>query len=95
MLTTAQQIAGINRHLVTTDSFDLPVASGTMPGYVSDFGPDGMPGRRGQQNQVLNQAGTDDFQVVVGVPRRRRRSSICCGIASGSNRDALRCDGKG
>ena len=30
MLATAQQMAGINRRLVTTDSYDLPVTGGTI-----------------------------------------------------------------
>jgi len=66
LLVAAQEIAGINRRLVTTDSFDLPVASQTMPAYVSDFGPDGAPGRRGVTSppQTLNMSGTDDFQAV-------------------------------
>lgn len=75
LLTAAQEIAGISRRLVTTDSYSLPVANQVMPGYVSEFGPDGVPGRRGQSNQVLNQAGTDDFQVVTGVSRAQAKIS--------------------
>ncbi len=72
-LTAAQQIAAINRHLVTTDSYSLPVATQTMPGYVSEFGADGAPGRRGQTNQALNLPGTDDFQAIAGVERAKAK----------------------
>ncbi len=78
-LATAQQIAGINRHLVTTESYSLPVASQTMPGYVSDFGTDGAPGRRNDPaHSGLNYVEstslpvdktryTDDFQVIMAA----------------------------
>jgi hypothetical protein len=46
MLTAAQQMADINRRLVTTDSYDLPVPAVNMPGWVSEMGPDGRPGIR-------------------------------------------------
>lgn len=47
-LATSQQIAGINRRLVTTDSYDLPVAGGTVPNQAAlAVGPDGQPGRAG------------------------------------------------
>jgi hypothetical protein len=71
LLEGAQHLAAVNRHLVTTDSYDLTAANQTMPAWVSDFGADGAPGRRGQTNQTLNLAGTDDFQVIIGVPRAR------------------------
>jgi hypothetical protein len=40
-----QKQASINRRLVTTDSYDLPVPAGNMPGYVSELGADGKPGK--------------------------------------------------
>ena len=98
-LAAAQQIAGINRRLVTTDSYDLPVVNQTMPGYVSEMGPDGEVGRRNDPivaNRLLNFPLTDDFQVIMagrdglpvtqGVTRRKRKSPISCITASGSKR---------
>lgn len=73
ILAAAQELAGISRRLVTTDSYDLPVANQEMPAYVSDYGPDGAPGRRGQPNQVLNLAGTDDFQAIMGISRAQAK----------------------
>ncbi len=73
MMTGAQQMASINRRLVTTDSYDLPVANQTMPAYVSDFGADGVPGRRGLTGTKLNDVDTDDFQTIVGVPRAQAK----------------------
>jgi hypothetical protein len=67
LLATAQEIAGISRRLVTTDSYSLPVANQTMPGYVSEFGADGAPGRRSDPSYSLGH--TDDFQAVTGVSR--------------------------
>lgn len=46
MLATAQQVAGINRRLVTTDSYDLPVVSGNFAERLA-FGADGKPGKPG------------------------------------------------
>jgi hypothetical protein len=43
-LAAAQQIASINRRLVTTDSYDLPVPAQNMPSWASAVGPDGQPG---------------------------------------------------
>jgi hypothetical protein len=73
LLAAAQELAGISRRLVTTDSYSLPVANQVMPEYVSDFGADGAPGRRGQANQVLNTPGTDDFQAVMGINRAQAK----------------------
>jgi hypothetical protein len=79
LLASAQATAGINRRLVTTDSFDLPVANQTMPAYVSEFGADGVPGRRGDSahsslNYVENTTLTvdktnysDDFQAIMAA----------------------------
>ena len=71
----AQATAGINRHLVTTDSVDLPVATQTMPGYVSEFGADGVPGRREMQQsqRLICRLSSDDFQVIVGVSRAQAK----------------------
>ena len=82
MLATAQQIAGINRRLVTTDSYDLPVPGGTMPNPSTvALGPDGMPGRAGWDDDddgnskidvddleriELNAAISDDFRSLFG-----------------------------
>ena len=49
-LAAAQEIAGINRRLVTTEGYDLPVANQTMPAYVSEFGADGAAAGGGKPN---------------------------------------------
>jgi hypothetical protein len=72
LLASAQATAGINRQLVTTDSFDLPVTTQTMPAYVSEFGADGYPGRRKPNPTAttpdpLNTPGSDDFQVIMAA----------------------------
>jgi hypothetical protein len=76
ILTAAQQMAAINRRLVTTDSVDLPVVAGTVPNQgVLALGADGAPGRRGiDDNGVdgrddigeINAANTDDFRTLFG-----------------------------
>ena len=76
LLATAQQIAGINRRLVTTESFDLPVVGGTLPNQtVLALGPDGLPGRAGvdddsdnttDEPDELNAATSDDFRWLFG-----------------------------
>jgi hypothetical protein len=53
-LAAAQQMAGISRRLVTTDSYSLPVPSQNMPGYVTEAGPDGKLGT------------VDDFTAITG-----------------------------
>ena len=46
-LAAAQQIAAINRRLVTTDSFDLPVPGGIMPtGVICRWGRMACPASR-------------------------------------------------
>ncbi len=75
-LATAQQIAGINRRLVTTDSYDLPVAGGTVPNQAAlAVGPDGQPGRAGLDDNSTNgpddpseigAPGSDDFKAIMG-----------------------------
>jgi len=54
ILAAAQQMASISRRLVTTDSYDLPAASGNMPSWATEAGPDG----------VMNTG--DDFTTVTG-----------------------------
>jgi hypothetical protein len=75
MLVAAQQVAGVNRRLVTTDSYDLPVPGGGMPGYVTEVGPDGRPGRAGIDDDgdgavddasETGWSSTDDFSTVMG-----------------------------
>lgn len=76
MLTAAQQMAAISRRLVTTDSFDLPVAAGTVPNQaVLALGADGAPGRRGVDDNnaggtddatELNSQNSDDFRPLFG-----------------------------
>ncbi len=44
VLAAAQEIAGINRHLVTTDSYDLPVPSANLLSRLI-YGADGKPGK--------------------------------------------------
>lgn len=76
IMTTAQQMASVNRHLVTTDSFSLPVSGGSVPNQTQlSLGPDGFPGRAGfDDNGVngtddvgeLNTAVSDDFRSLFG-----------------------------
>lgn len=72
LMTGAQQLAGINRRLVTTDSFDLPVISASMPNLAAlELGPDGVPGQLRPAPALpdptqLGAAGTDDFKAVMG-----------------------------
>lgn len=77
-LAAAQQIASENRRLVTTDSYDLPVLGTSLPGYVSQFGPDGQPGRAGVDDDNLNGVDdlaelnatiSDDLRNIVGKSR--------------------------
>lgn len=75
-LAAAQQVAGINRRLVTTDSFDLPVVGSTVPNQLSlSVGPDGQPGRADFDDDKVNgkddaaeigAPGTDDFKAIIG-----------------------------
>ena len=44
LLVAAQQIAGINRRLVTTESYSMPVTPKQMPAYIPELGADGAPG---------------------------------------------------
>ena len=59
-------MAGINRRLVTTDSYDLPVTGGTIPNPSTvALGPDGMPGQAGIDDDNAN--GIDD--IIELTPR--------------------------
>ncbi len=72
LMAGAQQLASINRRLVTTDSYDLPVTASSMPNLAAlTFGPDGQPGRAAKDGtadpaQTVGAAGSDDFQSVMG-----------------------------
>ena len=72
LMAGAQQLASINRRLVTTDGYDLPVTASSMPNLAAlTFGPDGQPGRAAKDgsidpNQTVGAAGSDDFQSVMG-----------------------------
>ncbi|MCI0331954.1 MAG: hypothetical protein L0228_01860 [Planctomycetes bacterium] len=76
MMATAQQVAGINRRLVTTDSADPPVPSGGVPNQqLLAVGPDGLPGRAGvdddgdttmDEADELNASVSDDFRSLFG-----------------------------
>jgi hypothetical protein len=78
MLAAAQLTAGVNRRLVTTDSYDLPVPGGSIPNQgVFALGPDGFAGRAGfdddgddpsnpDEPDELNALVTDDFKTLFG-----------------------------
>jgi hypothetical protein len=72
-LAAAQQLASINRRLVTTDSYDLPVASTSMLGRLT-YGADGLPGVGGADDdgdgtpenaRELGWKGSDDWYAVM------------------------------
>ncbi len=77
-LAAAQQIAAINRRLVTTDSFDLPVPGGGVPNpLILSLGADGAPGRLNvdddnddssnpDEADELNAPISDDFRALYG-----------------------------
>jgi hypothetical protein len=87
MLTTAQQMAGVNRRLVTTDSYSLPVQTGNFSAKLP-YGADGMPGLPGvdddssgvvddvgELNTKLFADGSDDYAVVMAEVRARTGST--------------------
>ena len=62
-LAAAQQIAGVNRRLVTTDSYDLPVPSGNLLKRLV-YGADGQPGVAGVDDD--GDDGTIDDAAELG-----------------------------
>ena len=76
LLTTAQQMASINRRLVTTDGYSMPVVGRQMPSYIPELGADGKPGVAGvddDNNGIVDDASeigaplSDDFQALTGT----------------------------
>jgi len=76
LLTSAQQIASINRRLVTTDSITMPVVGRQIPSYIPELGADGAPGVAGVDDNgngtvddasEIGAAGSDDFQALTGA----------------------------
>ncbi len=57
LLAAAQQLAGVNRRLVTTDSYDLPVPGAALLSRLV-YGADGQPGVAGKDDDGKN--GIDD-----------------------------------
>ncbi len=74
LLTAAQQLAGVNRRLVTTDSVEVPVAGGNVPNQAAlAVGPDGKPGRALQDDDPdgsgpLTASGGQDDASEIGAP---------------------------
>lgn len=73
VLTSAQQMAGVSRRLVTTDSFSMPVVGKQMPSYIPELGADGAPGAIGFDDDpdgtgplVVN--GVVDDAAEIGAP---------------------------
>jgi hypothetical protein len=76
ILTTAQQMAGIYRRLVTTEGFSLPVSGGSVPSqFALSLGADRYPGRAyfdddgdgtDDDPDELNTAISDDFRSLFG-----------------------------
>ncbi len=67
-LAAAQQLAEVDRRLVTTDSYDLPTADSSLLGRMV-YGADGQPGRAGNDDDndgVLNDPSGDDNGDGVG-----------------------------
>jgi hypothetical protein len=73
LLAAAQQLAGVNRRLVTTDSYDLPVPGASLLSRLV-FGADGQPGRAGVDDNGdsviddLNELGwgdSDDWYPIM------------------------------
>ena len=69
LLAAAQQMAGISRRLVTTDSYDLPVPSQNMPSYVADGPLDGTLLILIQPQTISNRS--------PAIREHRRRFSTC------------------
>ncbi|MGD9634511.1 MAG: hypothetical protein AB7U97_14620 [Pirellulales bacterium] len=69
LLATAQQLAGVNRRLVTTDSYDVPVPGANLLARLA-YGADGQPGRAtidddgdGKPDDVGNPADNDKGEL--------------------------------
>ncbi|MCC7476036.1 MAG: hypothetical protein IT425_11625, partial [Pirellulales bacterium] len=72
-LTAAQQLAGINRRLITTESSDLPVVGKQVPSYIPELGVDGLPGNAGVDDDpdgpgILPVNGITDDAAEIGAP---------------------------
>ncbi|MFO0790957.1 MAG: hypothetical protein U0805_15975 [Pirellulales bacterium] len=72
MLAAAQQIAGINRRLVTTDSYDLPVAAAPLPEWVRESAANFLPNLTANPVTAAKPLPTtataeDVFRLLTGV----------------------------
>ncbi len=72
-LALAQTLTQVARRQVTTDSYEIPTPADVVPSYITELGPDGLPGNVGDDDgQDSDGDGTDaedvvPFNVATGV----------------------------
>ncbi len=67
-LALAEVMTAANRQQVTTDSYEIPTPSDVVPSYITELGPDGMPGNAGMDDDGNGE--TDDvipFDPSTGI----------------------------
>lgn len=72
-LALAQANTSIARRQVTTDSYEIPTPADVVPSYITELGPDGLPGNLGDDdnedsdNNGVNEEDVRPFDINTGL----------------------------